>query len=191
MFHNIKRLTQHSLVYGIGHIVSRFIGFLLLPIHTNYLLTDEYGTAALLFSSLAILNIVFTYGMDVAFLRFFILEENKEGKKHIFSTVFWTILCTGICFSSVLVLIPEPFSILIFRSAQYTKLIQLAGGILLADALALIPFLVLRSEEKSIQFVIIKFINIILNLSLNILFVIRLNQGVADVGVVGALGLGL
>lgn len=178
MFESIKRLTQHSLVYGIGHILSRFVGFLLLPIHTNYLLPDAYGTAALLFSSLAILNIIFTYGMDVAFLRFFILEEKQEGKQKIFSTVFWTILGTGVCFSAVLVLLPEPFAELVFRSSRYAKLIQLAGGILLADALSLIPFLVLRSEEKSIHFVVIKFINIVLNLGFNILFVIHLNYGV-------------
>ncbi len=178
MLQNIKRLTKHSIVYGIGHILSRFIGFLLLPIHTNYLLPEQYGTAALLFSSLAILNIVFTFGMDVSFLRFFILEEGREGKKNIFSTIFWTVLTAGLCFSAILFLFPETFSNIIFRSVRYIRLIRLASGILLADALALIPFLVLRSEEKSVQFVIVKFLNIGINLGLNILFVIHLRRGV-------------
>jgi len=178
MLHNIKRLTKHSIVYGIGHILSRFIGFLLLPIHTNYLSPEEYGTAALLFSSLAILNIIFTFGMDVSFLRFFILEEDRNGKKNIFSTIFWTVLAAGFCFSAVLFLVPETFSDIIFRSVHYVQLIRLAGGILLADALALIPFLVLRCEEKSVQFVVFKFLNIGLNLGLNILFVIHLRRGV-------------
>lgn len=181
MLQSIKRLTKHSAVYGIGHILSRFVGFLLLPIHTNYLLPEEYGTAALLFSSLAILNVIFSYGMDVAFLRFFILEDSKRNKQRIFSTAFLMILSTGICFSSVMIFYPTPLSQIIFRSGQHSILVRFAGGILLADALGLIPFLVLRGEERSTQFVFLKFLNIVTNLGLNILFVVVLRKGVKGI----------
>ena len=181
MLQSIKRLTKHSLVYGIGHIVSRSLGFLLLPIHTNVLLPEEYRTPALLFSSLAILNVFFSYGMDVAFLRYFILEGDSEKKRKIFSTAFWMILGTGFCFSLVMLVIPEPFSQLIFRSSGHLPLIRMAGIILLADALCLLPFLVLRAEEKSAQFVLLKTVNIIVNLGLNILFVVVLNKGVEGI----------
>ena len=181
MFNSIKRLTKHSLIYGIGHIMSRFIGFLLLPIHTNMLPPEAYGTAALLFSSLAILNIIFSYGMDVAFLRFFALEENHQKKQTIFSTAFWMILGTGFVFSMILIFKPTLFSQWIFREPSFAILVRLAAGILLADALALVPFLVLRSEEKSIAFVTIKSANIVLNVVLNIIFIGLLKQGVTGV----------
>jgi len=181
MLRSIKRLTKHSAVYGIGHILSRFVGFLLLPIHTNYLLPEEYGTAALLFSSLAILNVIFSYGMDVAFLRFFILEDSRMDKQRIFSTAFLMILCTGICFSSVMIFYPTPLSRIIFSSGQHSILIRFAGGILLADTLGLIPFLVLRGEERSTRFVFLKFLNIAINLGLNILFVVVLRKGVQGI----------
>lgn len=181
MLQSIKRLTKHSLIYGIGHIMSRFIGFLLLPIHTNTLSPQSYGVAALLFSSLAILNILFSYGMDVAFLRFFTLEENKQKRCAIFSTAWWMILVTGLVFSGILFFSPVPFSRLIFQDAGYRVPIQLAAGILLADALSLIPFLVLRSEEKSVHFAIIKFINVGLNVVLNVFFIVGLKLDVAGV----------
>ena len=181
MLQSIKRLTKHSAVYGIGYIVSRSIGFLLLPIHTNYLLPGEYGIAALLFSSLAIMNIIFSYGMDVAFLRFFILEDDKHKKHTIFSTAFWMIFGTGLCFSSILVLFPTPFSQIIFRTPHYIVLVRLAGGILLADTMALIPFLLLRGEEKSVTFITLKLLNVAANFGLNILFVAILKKGVVGV----------
>jgi len=181
MFQSIKRLTKHSVIYGFGHILSRSLGFLLLPIHTNVLPPDQYGNVALLFSALAILNIVFTYGMDVAFLRFYILEESKEGKQRIFSTVFFMIFITGICFSALMILCPHPFSNLIFRSAQFGNLIRLSGGILLTDAVCLIPFLVLRGEERSAQFVFLKSLNIAATLGFNVLFVVILREGVPGV----------
>ena len=98
----------------------------------------------MLFSSLAILNVIFTYGMDVAFLRYFVLEQEKEKKQSIFSTVYWTILGTGLCFGLFMILKPNLLSIIIFKNPQYVTLIRLAAGILLADALNLITFLILR-----------------------------------------------
>ncbi len=181
MLQSIKRLTKHSLVYGIGHIISRSIGFLLLPIHTNVLPLEQYRNAALLFSSLAILNVIFSYGMDVAFLRFFILEENRENKRTVFSTAYWMIAGTGILFSALMVLFPHPFSTAIFGEASQSLLIRLAAGILFLDAVVLIPFLVLRAEEKSGLFVILKTVNIVLNLGLNILWVIVLKKGVPGI----------
>ena len=178
MLQHLKRLGKHSIVYGIGHILSRFIGFLLMPIHTNVFLPEVYRTPTLLFSALAIFNIIFTYGMDTAFIRFFILEDLKEAKHRIFSTVFFTILSTGLFFSLMLLFFPLPFSNLIFKNDAYTGLIRLASGILLADALSLIPFLVLRAEERSARFVVVRTANIVLNVGLNILFIVVLKKGI-------------
>ncbi|MBN2029337.1 oligosaccharide flippase family protein [bacterium] len=181
MLQSIKKLTRHSAVYGIGHIVSRFLGFLLMPIHTNVFLPEEYRTPTLLFAALAILNVIFSYGLDSAFLRFFIIEDSVKKKYNIFSTAFWMILGTGVCFSSIMIFNPAPFSNIIFRSAEHTTLIRLAGGILLADALCLLPFLVLRAEEQSTRFIILRSLNIIVNLVLNILFVVILRKGIESI----------
>lgn len=178
MLQSLKRLTKHSLVYGVGHIVSRFIGFLLMPIHTNIFPPEVYRTPTLLFSALAIMNVVFTYGIDTAFLRFFILEETREAKQKIFSTVFYTIMTTSLFFSIILLIFPGSFSNIIFKSTDYTILIKLASGILFTDALSLIPFLILRAEEKSAHFVIVRTVNIILNLGLNILFIAVMRKGI-------------
>lgn len=181
MLQSIRRLTKHSFVYGIGHIVSRFMGFLLLPIHTNVYLPEVYRTPALLFSSIAILSILFSYGLDVAFLRFFILEDKKEKRQIIFSTAFWMILVTGTCFALSMICFPALFSKAIFRSGEFVMLIRLAGGILLTDALCLLPFLVLRAEERSTQFIVLRSLNIAVNLGLNILFVVILRRGVESI----------
>lgn len=177
MLNQIKRLTQHSLVYGIGHILSRFLGFLLLPIHTHFLQPDVYAVAALLFSSLAILNIFFSYGLDVAFMRYFVLADGKEEKQRLFSTAFWMILGTGLLFALNLISFPVFFSKLIFRSADYPGLIRMAAGILFADALTLLPFLALRAEERSVRFIVFKTLNIVINLGMNILLVAVLKKG--------------
>jgi O-antigen/teichoic acid export membrane protein len=181
MLQSIKRLTKHSAVYGIGHIVSRSISFLLLPIHTNCLPPDQYGRATLLFSTLAILQVLFSYGLDVAFLRFFILGADRREKERVFSTSFWMIFVTGVFFSGILLLRPGFFSGIVFRSDRFASLIRLSAGICLADALRLLPFLTLRAEEKPVEFVLQNSFNIIMTLILNLVFVVRMRMGIEGI----------
>lgn len=181
MFESLKQLTKHSIVYGIGHIVARSIGFLLLPLYTNYLLPKEYGIAALIFSYLAIMNVFYTYGLDTAFLRFFILAKDEQEKRRIFSTAFSSIIMTSVLFSTLVLLLSPEVSEVIFTSPDYAHLIKLASGILLFDSLGVLPFLILRAEQKSIRFVLLKSINVTLTLGLNILFIVHLGKGVAGI----------
>ncbi len=181
MYRKILTLTKHSVVYGFGYILTRSIGFVLLPVHTNYLSTAEYGIVGLLFASLAILNVIYRYGIDVAFLRFFILEEDKIEKKKVFSTAFLSILGAGIIFSLIMNIFPQFLSRAIFQDQSYILLIRLSAGILIADALVEIPFRVLRAEEKSFSFCLLKFLNVAANFSLNILFIVHLKKGIEGV----------
>jgi len=80
IFNSVKRLLKHSAVYGMGHILNRMIVFLLLPLHTNVFNEAEMGVAGVMFSWLAIFTVVYTYGLDTAFFRFYILDDSPEGK---------------------------------------------------------------------------------------------------------------
>lgn len=44
----LARLAKGTLIYGLGGVLNRFIGFLLLPLFTSYLTPAEYGIAAIL-----------------------------------------------------------------------------------------------------------------------------------------------
>jgi len=178
---SIKRLTKHSAVYGIGHILSRSMGFLLLPIQTKYIPPDRYGIALMLISSLAILNVVFSYGMDVAFLRFFIMGKDKREQARIFSTAHWMIFSTGILFATLLFCFPEAFSRLILGNDHYGLLLRMSAGICFFDAIRLLPFLALRSEEKSMSYVALNSLNIIATLGLNLLFVVVMRKDVEGI----------
>ena len=181
MTSHLKRLLRHSAVYGIGHIASRGLGFLLLPLHTNLIPAGEYGKAALIFSFLGLMNVIYGYGMDVAYLRFVAAEDDLKKQKVLFSTSLLSLLFTSVLFSTLLLFLDQTFSKIIFRSETQNILILLSAGILLFDALALIPFMALRAKEKSIPFSLLKLVNIILNIAANFLFIVVLEKGVAGI----------
>jgi O-antigen/teichoic acid export membrane protein len=66
----LKQLSKDTAVYGVSTIVGRFLNFLLVPFYTNIFLPEEYGIITNIYAFIAILNIIFIYGMDAAYLRF-------------------------------------------------------------------------------------------------------------------------
>ena len=65
---SIKLLGKQSLVYGFGHVITRLVTFLLLPLYTNKFTPEQYGIVALFYTFVPLLNIVVRYGMGAAFL---------------------------------------------------------------------------------------------------------------------------
>ena len=65
----LKRLGRHSLVYGIGGLVSRILAVLLLPLYTHYLTPANYGAIETLVALTTVLVIVLRAGISSAFFR--------------------------------------------------------------------------------------------------------------------------
>jgi O-antigen/teichoic acid export membrane protein len=187
IFQSIKHLFKHSAVYGIGHIVTRSIHFLLLPFYTHILSPDAYGVVGLMFTYIAILTTFYTYGLDAAFFRFHIMEGDPEERKKIFSTSFYTLSVTSLVFTVVIFALSGPLSRLFFSQEvenlnfPLATLIQWAAGILLFDSISFLPFLVLRAEERSREFVYYKLINVALNVVANVVLVGILKWGLRGI----------
>ncbi len=184
IFAAVKRLFKHSAVYGVGHILTRSIVFFLMPLHTNIFPKAEMGVVGLVFAYLAIFTIVYSYGLDTAFFRFYILADNKDSQNRVFTTAFLTIIGTSLLFTAIIFTNADWIAARIFGSevqklnVNLPLMIRLASGILLFDALSFMPFLILRAEEKSFPFIAFKFLNVTFNFVFNIVFIIKLNYGI-------------
>ncbi len=184
---SVKKLFQHSAVYGMGHILNRLITFLLIPLYTNTFAKDELGVYTLVFSYIAILTIIYSYGLDTAFFRFYILEDSPRGRRRIFSTAFITIIITSTLFSLGIYFFRSPVAAHLFSadihqlSVNLPLMVALSAGILFFDSLTLMPFLILRAEEKPMPFIFFKFLNVVINFICNIVLIIWLNKGVEGI----------
>ena len=94
-------LAKQSLVYGFGHILSRLLTFLLLPILTHALAPEDYGLIAKLYAFIGFAMTFYRYGMDTALMKFYIQSDNP---KSYFSSILSLQVLTGILFSSILIL---------------------------------------------------------------------------------------
>lgn len=177
MLDKIKELSKDTAIYGISTIFGRFLSFLLVPFYTNVFTTSEYGIFAYLYTILAFMNIVYIYGMDAAFLKYTSLAKEKE-KKDTFSTPFLFVVSTSLLASILFFIFKAGVSNALDVPQKYSHLFIYIILILLLDTFALIPFSKLRLERKAKKFATIKIINILINLTLNIVLILYYKMGI-------------
>ena len=180
MRHKIQQLAKDTALYGLSTILGRFLNFILVPFYTNIFPPSDYGIITNLYSYMAIFNIVFIYGMDSSYLKFAALSEYK-GDKKVFSTTFISVAVTTVLFSLFLMLFKDSAAEFVGSSEHYSSLITYSVIILGLDALSVLPFLHLRLENRIKKFSVLKIGNILINISLNIILIIGLKQGIEAV----------
>lgn len=147
------------------------LSFLLVPLYTTQGVLSsvgEYGKISIIFSWVVILNVILSYGMETAFFRFFNKEEDQNK---VIGTSTIALILTSVGFFVLAYLFKSHISILIGIKQEH---ILLVIWILLLDALVIIPFAWLRAQGKSMRFGILKIVSVIINLGLNIFFLLYL-----------------
>lgn len=91
MKNKYKNLIKDTLIYAIGGLGSKLILFFLVPLYTNYLSTEEYGIADLVFTiSQLVIPIVGIVIWD-AVVRFALSKSEKKEDVLLCSLVIWAI----------------------------------------------------------------------------------------------------
>ena len=177
MFDKLKELTKDTAIYGISTMVGRFLNFILVPFYTNIFVPSDYGIVQLLYAYVAILNIVFIYGLDSAYLKFAAFKDIGDDKDN-FSTPYIAVFAISLLISLVVIFNADVIGASFEIPSQYNYLIYLAIAIIFVDANAVIPFLKLRLERKAKIFSLFKIINISVNIFLNLYLILALKWGI-------------
>jgi len=168
--HPIKRLAGQTVIYGMSSIIGRLLNYLLVPLYTHLIFaTQEYGVVTLMYSYVAFLLVILTYGMETAFFRFH--ENHPENRQTVFSTTLFSVLSTSTLFILATTFFRQPIAGLL-GFEDHPEYIAWLGIIVGLDALAAIPFARLRAENKPLKFAAIKFVNIGVNIGLNLFFLL-------------------
>ncbi|RQO30812.1 polysaccharide biosynthesis protein [Taibaiella sp. KBW10] len=154
-------------------VAARLLNSLLIPI-LSYLLSSsqgmiDLGGVSLIYAYFAVLNVIFTYGMETAYFRF--CAADKENRKQIFNTAFGSLLISTIIFCILLYLLRVPIEQFV-ELGGHTEYITLAAIILFFDTLQTIPFALLRQENKPRKYAFIKVFGIVLNILAVIFFIV-------------------
>ncbi|MFH1010071.1 MAG: oligosaccharide flippase family protein [bacterium] len=175
MFKELKSLSQESAVYGVGHILTRFVTFLLLPYYSYQLAPAEYGEVTLYYLFIAVTQTFYFYGLDIAFLRYYTMQKDESLRREIFGTTLVTSFVSSFGLMALAMIAAPEISSWLIREPVHPdiapRMIRVCAAILFFDTLSTFPFIMLRGTHRPFRFATIKLINVIINIALNILFI--------------------
>ncbi len=180
MLDRIRRLGTETAIYGTSTILGRFLNFLLVPFYTNVLPPGEYGIVAYVFSIIAFINVLYSYGMESAYFKYSSTLEIGTAREN-FSTPFLSLFGSSAAFSLILIVLSGPVGNWLSIPEQFSPVVLLSAAILALDALVIIPFASLRMEHRAGFFATVKFLNIVINVGMNLLMLLVFRAGVTGV----------
>ena len=147
MKYNIGHIVKHASIYSAGRIASRAIGFLLIPVYTNFLSPEDYGVLELLTLFVALTGIIIQGGISAAVFKFFNRYESEIDKKLIISTLllFLASICLIVCLLSSY--FSKSISILLFTHDQFGYLVILMLISFFFSTVSIIPEIFLMVKK--------------------------------------------
>ena len=164
----IKKLAGQTAIYGLSSIVSRLLNYLLVPLYTRVFLPEEYGVVTELYAYLTFVTILFTYGMETSFFHF---SEKEERPGTVYGTAVMSLLGSSVLMMGLMMIFSQPIANLL-RYPDHAEYIVYFAIILAADAVSAIPFARLRQQNKARRFALLKSVNILINIGLNLFFLV-------------------
>lgn len=170
---NLKSLAKDTAIYGLSSIVARFINYLLVPIQTARFAASggEYGIITNVYAYVSLLIILLTFGMETTFFRF--MSKEGEDPKKVYSTALTMLMMTSLISAVLLMMFLYPIATAV-GYADHPEYVAVMYVTVAIDAFMAIPFAYLRYLHKPLRFALLKIINIVLNITLNLLYLIVL-----------------
>ena len=169
----IKKFAGQTALYGISTVIARFLNFFLTPIYVGLYSPKVYGIFSLMYSWASMLNALLAFGMETTYFRY--LNKYANDKQKVYNNTFFTVSLIAFTFLLFSFLFVDDIATWIQRGnvndPDYARYIKYFIYILVADALAVIPFAKLRADSRPIRYSIIKFVNILTFIGLNLLFI--------------------
>jgi O-antigen/teichoic acid export membrane protein len=151
----LRKLATDTVVYGLIGVLGRLFTYFLVPLHISALSLAEYGILTRCYAYAAFLRIIFEFGIEPTYVRFYRIE----GAFNVF---------IGLSLRYVSIM-----AIICLNLAYLFKLENIAYYLIFtaaADALICIPMAKLRLDGKSSTFAIKWLTYILLNVIFNFFF---------------------
>ena len=174
---SIKKFVSDTVIYGLTTIVSRMINFLMTPLYLQkFKGAATYGIYSNLYAWASMLNAVLAFGMETTYFRF-LQKVDEKDKDKVFDTSFVVTLFTSALLLLSVFTFVDPIGSWLASGGdgqEYARYIKYFVGILVADALAVVPFAKLRAQGSPIRYSCLKFFNIAVILLFNLFFIVYL-----------------
>lgn len=166
----IKSLARDTAVYGLSSIVGRFLNWCLVPLYTITFSQAEYGVVTLVYSVVAVVLLMLTYGMETGFFRF-ANHERWHDPMEVYSTALISLAASSALFILGMMCVLGPASRWL-ECGEHPSFVGMMAVCVALDAFTALPFSYLRYRGRAMRFAAIRLAGIAVNIGLNLFFIL-------------------
>jgi len=181
LFGKIRDLSKNMAIYGLGDVAISIVNFFLLGLYVKYLSADDYGVLGLLGSVEVIAKVVFRFGLDGSFMRFFYDCETDADRQRLASTIFFFLLALNGVVVLVLLAFAPALAGALFGGREQALALRLVLLNTFLIGFTFFPFHVLRMERRSTTFSLLTLARSVLTVVLRLVLVIGLHMRILGV----------
>ena len=178
MFSKIRKLSTNITVYGLGDVAVSIVNFFLLSVYVTYFSAGDYGAIGILGGLEVVAKIVFRFGLDGSFMRFFYDAEDDAARRRLASTIFFFLFALDGIVVAILLAAAPALSMALLDSPDYTAALRLMLLNTFAIGFTFIPFHVLRMEQRAKTFSLMTLVRSVLTIVVRLLLVAKADMGV-------------
>ncbi len=163
----LKKLAGDTATYGVSTMLARLLNYLLVFIYASFD-PSLMAVQVQLYAYAGFLFVIYTFGMETSFFRF---AREEEDKQQYYNLILSAVMAVSVLISALVIVFADPIARFIEYPEEGT-LVRWMGIIMATDGIVSIPFARLRLERKAKKFVRIRITNILINIGLNVFFLI-------------------
>lgn len=172
-----KNIASSTAIYGLGTMIRGISSFILLPLYTTYLTVADYGLVELLSIVLDLTVLLLGSRVAVGVFKFYSDAPDHRSKGKVIGTAMLLLIAVKLFAIFVIYLLTDTIVQLLNAPDDFGMALRVFSLSLLFGACNEIYYGYLRIENKPIQYVAMNFIKLMLQIALNIFFIVYLEKG--------------
>ncbi len=171
-----QKIFNNSLLYSLGTIFSKAVGFFLVPIYTYFVSAGDYGIATTITAFVSTFAVVVTLSLRAAMIRFYNQYDEKERKVFVGTIVsFVAINAAIICI--LLCIFRNLYTSLLFKDVDFFPIVFLGVLSLGFDGVYTIYQSLLQAKQDGKNYSLNSIVYLIFHAATVVLFVWILRMG--------------
>nr|WP_321406541.1 polysaccharide biosynthesis C-terminal domain-containing protein [uncultured Carboxylicivirga sp.] len=168
MIGKLKGLFKQSFFYGVGNLIAKASGLILMPLYSFYVSKAEIGLLALYETAYMFLLMVSGWGAKGGFTRWYNEMKSDDDRKSLFFTTYSFNVLTS--FLGVIITAVILYNLSIFQSVNSERVIIIFSISSLSKLLYDVPFILLKLQLKAFKQTTYLSVNILLTILFSFYF---------------------
>lgn len=172
------RLLKSSGIYSLVQILQKCIGLVLIPVYTGLLSPDEKGITDVITPIVAFLSIFYSLSINSAVIRFYVdYKDDKKKLKDFWGTCILFVILNSLALTTIIIIFKKFLIMPLAGGIEFYPYIFLGMISITFNPIYTTFQSTLQAKEESRKYASNNLLYFIINLSLNLIFIVGFRLG--------------